>query len=74
MSLCLLILLTGCEKVRTEYIYVKLPSSLTQPNNEPHIEQNINWGQCPVLYVELQNELRQCNTDKQAIREINNER
>ena len=71
MILCPAIFLTGCGTVKTEYVYqCNIPASLTQPNNEPHIDKRITWGQCPVLYAELLNELRQCNADKRAIREI----
>lgn len=74
MILCPAIFLTGCGTVKTEYVYqCNIPASLTQPNNEPHIDKQITWGQCPVLYTELLNELRQCNADKRAIRDINNE-
>ena len=73
MILCPAIFLTGCGTVKTEYVYqCNIPASLTQPNNEPHIDKQITWGQCPVLYTELLNELRQCNADKRAIREISN--
>lgn len=73
MILCPAIFLTGCGTVKTEYVYqCNIPASLTQPNNEPHIDKQITWGQCPVLYTELLNELRQCNADKRAINLINN--
>ncbi len=71
MSICLVTCLTGCGTVKTEYVYkCNIPVSLTQSNNEPHIDKKITWGQCPVLYTELLNELRQCNADKQAIKQI----
>ena len=72
MILCPAIFLTGCGTVKTEYVYqCNIPASLTQPNNEPHIDKQITWGQCPLLYTELLNELRQCNADKRAISGIN---
>ena len=71
MSICLPMFLIGCETVKTEYVYqCNIPASLTQSNNEPHIDKKITWGQCPVLYTELLNEFRQCNADKQAIKQI----
>lgn len=74
MSLCLLMYLTGCGAVKTEYIYqCDIPPSLIQPNPEPYIKQRITWGECPLLYTELLNELRQCNADKRAIKQITNE-
>ena len=74
MSICLTIFLNGCGTGKTEYIYkCNIPTSLTQTNNEPHIDKKITWGQCPVLYTELLNEFRQCNADKKAIKQINNE-
>lgn len=73
MSICLAMFLIGCETVKTEYVYkCNIPASLTQSNNEPHIDKKITWGQCPVLYTELLNELRQCNADKRAIKQITN--
>ncbi|WP_392562506.1 hypothetical protein RHO12_03220 [Orbus sturtevantii] len=57
---------------RIKYVYINAPSSLTQENNEPHIEKVITWGDCPLLYVDLKNSLKQCNADKKAIRELDN--
>ncbi|WP_442902875.1 Rz1-like lysis system protein LysC [Gilliamella sp. Bim1-2] len=75
MSICLTALLIGCGTVKTKYVYqCNIPASLTQPNNEPHIDKRITWGQCPVLYTELLNELRQCNADKKAIMEVSNKK
>lgn len=72
MSICLVTFLTGCGVVKTKYVYqCNISPSLTQPNNEPHIDKKVKWGQCPVLYTELLNELRQCNADKKVIRDIN---
>lgn len=72
MSICLTTLLIGCGTVKTEYVYqCNIPASLTQQNNTPYIGKKITWGQCPVLYTELLNELRQCNSDKSSIRKIN---
>ncbi|PXY91758.1 hypothetical protein DKK78_05415 [Gilliamella apis] len=56
---------------KTEYVYqCNITASLTQPNNEPHINKRITWTQCPIFYTELLNELRQCNDDKMTIMEI----
>ena len=71
MKLCLAIFLTGCGMAKNEYVYqCNLPAPLTQPNNEPHINKRITWGQCPIFYTDLLNELRQCNADKMIIKEI----
>lgn len=72
-SICLPIFLIGCGTVKTEYVYkCNISPSLTQENNEPHIDKQITWGQCPILYTEAVNELRQCNADKRAIKQITN--
>ena len=71
MSICPAMFLNGCETVKTEYVYqCHLPASLTQQNNAPYIGKKITWGQCPILYTELLNELKQCNADKRAIKQI----
>lgn len=68
----LLTLLSGCKSVQTEYIDMPIPASLTQENLIPIVLDDMTWGQCPILYIQAANELKQCNADKEAIREINN--
>lgn len=70
MSLCLMMLLTGCATVKTEYVYMPIPASLTQENPIPHVPAKMIWGQCPALYIQAVHELKQCNADKRVIKNL----
>ncbi|WP_427901688.1 Rz1-like lysis system protein LysC [Marinobacter bryozoorum] len=51
---------------RTEYVYP--PSPLLQPSPVPEYTGR-TWGDLPEYCAVLQSELRQCDADKQAVRE-----
>ncbi|MFU0874235.1 peptidase [Kluyvera sichuanensis] len=77
IGLCLLQLLTGCANTRTVYVpvpAVPLPASLTTETPQPVIPDPLTYGASLDLNVSLLSALGQCNSDKMAVRTIEESR
>ncbi|MDE1488862.1 peptidase [Xenorhabdus bovienii] len=73
IALCLMGLLSGCSSTRTEYVPVPpipIPAHLLADCLPPVIPDKMTWSDSLLLNVQLLTVIEQCNLDKQAIREI----
>ena len=72
MLLCLPLLIGGCSssQLRTEYIYVRVPDTLTQPTPIPAYTGE-TYGDLIDYVPQLVKAIRQSNADKSAINQLN---
>ncbi|MEX6207937.1 peptidase [Proteus mirabilis] len=75
--LFLVTLLSGCTTIQKEYVPVKhiaIPAHLTADCLLPYIPEQMTWGESLMLNISLLSVIEQCNSDKKAIREIEQQR
>ncbi|HHC5066960.1 TPA: hypothetical protein ACN6VZ_001022 [Morganella morganii] len=72
-----LMLLVSCGNTRTEYVpapVVPIPPQLTADCPQPVIPDELTYGDAILLLTDAMKSIADCNHDKRAIREIENER
>ncbi|WP_431310010.1 Rz1-like lysis system protein LysC [Morganella morganii] len=77
MLLFPLMLLVSCGNTRTEYVpapVVPIPPQLTADCPLPVIPDELTYGGAILLLADAMKSIADCNHDKRAIREIENER
>ncbi|WP_438804791.1 Rz1-like lysis system protein LysC [Proteus mirabilis] len=75
--LFLVTLLSGCTTIQKEYVpveHIAIPAHLTANCLLPYIPEQMTWGESLMLNISLLSVIEQCNSDKKAIREIEQQR
>nr|WP_083600919.1 peptidase [Xenorhabdus thuongxuanensis] len=77
IALFLMGLLSGCSNTQTEYVQVPpipIPAHLLADCLPPAIPDRMTWSDSLILNEQLLTVIEQCNLDKRAIREIENDK